>query len=916
MSRYEVLTHSMRLKWVIWVLAILCIDATTGTAGFPSTTTAVPGICPAAPTSYIVPVLQPRCLKSFRPAVIDSAPTIIQSARAPFSTTASGPHSGSQLSSSTTRTLSSASTESERQTDSESPLNKENFLSFDQWRRRNLETRGQSLDQAGAPKRHEPHPVQRPPIDVLDVLGDDPEIELDFTTFATKKPQFGTQGPQESRQTDQEATIPGKQTREAVPRNKDAGKTCNERFNYASFDCAATVLKTNPKSSGSAAVLVENKDSYMLNECSIENKFLILELCEDILVDTIVLANFEFFSSIFRTFRVSVSDRYPVKSEKWESLGEFEAHNTREVQAFLVENPLIWAKYVRIEFLTHYGSEFYCPVSLVRVHGTTMLEDYRHDEDRNRADDRLDEDEHEPVDVVSAEAEGGGSLAAKEHYSSAPSESPQPYSSSLMTATSSAETPAPSMSVSRYLHSSRAICLPYNKTAASDFVPLRGIPHPQCVLDEPKPRPEIEDMQNKFESSSCRLSGAMVATSNLPASSQPGQSTVSIEASGLSSSSTALAAPASNSAARSVSSRRNRDHVSSSKTSDTLEVVESKSTATSIQPSPPNPTVQESFFKSVQKRLQTIETNTTLSLRYIEEQSQILRDAFSKVEQRQLSKTTHFLDYLNVTVLNELRDFRYQYDQLWQSTVVELETQREESHNEVIELSARLNILTQEVVFQKRMVVLQSVLVLFCIVLVLFPRGAMNSYRDHPLVQNVISRSTTLKTWPSFLDTPSMSPISSRPTSSHLAETTKAGRANFEAHRRMISTDSRDGIDNPSISYSPPTPSLYDGPVEALCDGPDERSSPSQHRDLHLRHNSTESIVALDSHSSAVAQDEDCYNKSRTSQSTPAENHEHDSSSYFASSALEPIYQPPSRSANEEAHNREAGAHLHGPDGG
>jgi hypothetical protein len=34
-------------------------------------------------------------------------------------------------------------------------------------------------------------------------------------------------------------------------------------------------------------------------------------------------------------------------------------------------------RYLRIEFLAHYGNEFYCPVTLLRVHGTTMMEEYK-----------------------------------------------------------------------------------------------------------------------------------------------------------------------------------------------------------------------------------------------------------------------------------------------------------------------------------------------------------------------------------------------------------------------------------------------------------------------------------------------------------------------------------------------------------
>ncbi|KAL2315892.1 Sad1-UNC-like carboxy terminal protein [Schizosaccharomyces pombe] len=149
-----------------------------------------------------------------------------------------------------------------------------------------------------------------------------------------------------------------------------------KRFNFASTDCAAAVIKTNPEAVGSSSILTENKDKYMLNKCSAENKFVVIELCEDIYVDTVQIANFEFFSSIFRDFKVSVSGKYPKYESSWMELGTFTALNLRTLQSFHIENPLIWAKYLKIEFLTHYGSEFYCPVSLLRVYGKTMIEEF------------------------------------------------------------------------------------------------------------------------------------------------------------------------------------------------------------------------------------------------------------------------------------------------------------------------------------------------------------------------------------------------------------------------------------------------------------------------------------------------------------------------------------------------------------
>lgn len=160
--------------------------------------------------------------------------------------------------------------------------------------------------------------------------------------------------------------------------HEDQGEQYKDRFNYASTECAATVVKTNIQSKGASAILVENKDSYMLNQCSLQQKFVIIELCQDILVDTLIVGNFEFFSSTFRHLRVSVSDRYPVDSpSRWQVLGVFEAANVRDIQSFSIENPIIWARYLKIEVLSHYGDEYYCPISLVRVHGKTMMEEYK-----------------------------------------------------------------------------------------------------------------------------------------------------------------------------------------------------------------------------------------------------------------------------------------------------------------------------------------------------------------------------------------------------------------------------------------------------------------------------------------------------------------------------------------------------------
>ncbi|KAJ2001315.1 hypothetical protein GGI04_003789 [Coemansia thaxteri] len=155
-------------------------------------------------------------------------------------------------------------------------------------------------------------------------------------------------------------------------------KSLKERFNYASSDCAAVVLKANREARGLTSILNSKKDQYMLNECSAQSKFVIVELCDDILVDTLVMGNYEFFSSTFRDTMVYVSDRYPPKENStWTLLGHFQARNSRDAQVFPVTDPKVWAKYIKVEFLTHYGQEFYCPLTVLKVYGATQMEQYR-----------------------------------------------------------------------------------------------------------------------------------------------------------------------------------------------------------------------------------------------------------------------------------------------------------------------------------------------------------------------------------------------------------------------------------------------------------------------------------------------------------------------------------------------------------
>ncbi|KAK7736282.1 hypothetical protein SLS53_007117 [Cytospora paraplurivora] len=499
------------------------------------------------------------------------------------------------------------------------------FMSFEEWKARMLRKSGQDP----ADHKEKKHRVSRDadPAVTLETWGDDGEIALDFDVLSDKISEMTA--PARARSTPASSNAAKAEVQEPAPyddgvahyrRPKDAGKTCKERFSYSSFDGGATVLKTSPGAQNAKAILVENKDSYMLFECKQENRFVIVELSDDILVDTVVLANFEFFSSMIRTFRVSVSDKYPVKIDKWKDIGTFQARNSRDLQSFLIENPMIWAKYIRIEFLSHYGNEFYCPVSLLRVHGTRMLDSWK--------DAEAGAEEDEPAETITG---------------------PE--------------------------------AVPEQEIVHEEAPP--AAPEATHIAEQPTPIAEKE--------------------SNEPVGPR-----------------SSMAPPHSSSVSRVANSPSSKAATSQHHPGQPSKANQSRNATSTTSSAPASPTIQESFFKSVSKRLQFLESNTTMSLQYIEEQSRFLQEALKKMERKQIYRVDTFLSNLNNTVFSELQKVRQDYDQIWQSTVIALETQREQSQRDILALR-------DEVRFQKHMAIFQAVMLLCCLVLVVFSRGVLGN---------------------------------------------------------------------------------------------------------------------------------------------------------------------------------------------
>lgn len=642
------------------------------------------------------------------------------------------------------------------------------FMSFEDWKEMMLRETGQNPQDLGSRHANQRGADDRTPPDMGHAgLGEEDEISLNFDSYldnnnnnhnkAGDQRDYGTGSrPDSVGENEVRDLVTSDDGRPSIHPSKDAGKTCKERFSYSSFDAGATVLKSGPGAKNTKAILVENKDSYMLLECSARQKFVIVELSDDILIDTIVLANFEFFSSMIRHFRISVSDRYPVKTERWRELGTFEARNSRDIQPFLVENPQIWAKYVQIEFLTHYGNEYYCPLSLLRVHGSALLDSWK-DSDPGRDDE------------LHTEAQTQALLDSWRH--SDPGRDDEPHTKDgpevPLVGTRSQETTSNNKQEPTNHQQLADIPSPVDNSSSSAFMAPSYIFSQTVATCEASPKlPEGDKPRgrnaNAGDSGSSRGRDA-------PPDPMEGRGTAKMTVSRTESSvvddiPTAPPTTASPTAPRSMASStppldspsldspsargdvpvNSTALVTGTKTASSLDtgttvVSGSKPSAPSppsaknrtsgtASSSTPSPPVQEGFFKAITKRLHQVESNLTLSLKYVEDQARHLQESLQRTEHKQISKANLFLVNLNQTVLAELRTIREQYDQIWQSTVIALESQREQSQREIVALSTRLNLLADEVVFQKRMAIVQAVLLLSCLVLVIFSRGVSLPY--------------------------------------------------------------------------------------------------------------------------------------------------------------------------------------------
>ncbi|GJQ11566.1 hypothetical protein GpartN1_g3357.t1 [Galdieria partita] len=171
----------------------------------------------------------------------------------------------------------------------------------------------------------------------------------------------------------------------------EAGETLSQDgFNFASVDAGARILAANRGSTGAKNILHEDKDKYMLSPCK-HNRWVVIELSEEILLKRVEVANFEYFSSFPKNLVLLGSQRFP--TDKWILLQVAAFNQTRDIQCFEIRDDA-FIRYLKILFVGVQGREFFCTISLVRVFGKRLVDDWK------EALEQSNRDRHVAAEVI------------------------------------------------------------------------------------------------------------------------------------------------------------------------------------------------------------------------------------------------------------------------------------------------------------------------------------------------------------------------------------------------------------------------------------------------------------------------------------------------------------------------------------
>jgi hypothetical protein len=394
-----------------------------------------------------------------------------------------------------------------------------------------------------------------------------------------------------------------------------------DRFNYANIDCSARVHTSHRSAKSPSSILSSKKDRYMLSPCNSgrEKQFVIVELCDDIRIDTVQMANFEFFSGVFKDFTVSVAKTYSTDPDGWLPAGTYRAKNVRGVQSFHPPTSLRdFYRFIRIDFLSHYGNEYYCPVSLLRVYGLTHLEEWKWDIWQAESRAKLEKGAVPVVQIVSMPLSSEEEVST---FSTGTSHGKVTHSAVELTTPAEMvfkETENPSVTIS--VDSSTSI-IPAATTQSSTRSDTIDSPVPHSGGSQ-----SSISVQNfsRSQSSSSSTHAYISSYTSVPGSSktpEPIASSLSdVHRQGR------VHQGSNHSALNIPSSIIIPSHSSIASTQNSSSVVQSQ-----LPPPSPLPAAGESIYRTIMNRLSAVENNQTLYMKYVEQQNGAIRDMIRRL---------------------------------------------------------------------------------------------------------------------------------------------------------------------------------------------------------------------------------------------------------------------------------------------
>ncbi|KAJ9101170.1 hypothetical protein QFC21_003388 [Naganishia friedmannii] len=456
------------------------------------------------------------------------------------------------------------------------------------------------------------------------------------------------------------------------------------RYNYASPDCSARIQSASPHSQHASSVLHKSKDRYMLTPCSAKEHWVIIELCDDIRIEAIEIGMFEFFSGIVKEVKLSIGgadddgdeDQDDNKSS-WQEVGSFTGKSVRGTQTFTLDHPTSFQRFIRLDFPSHYGNEYYCPISSIKVYGMNQMEAFKWESRRQKEAEMV----RKRLEENAKRGQETGTIAGTILPLITHSVDPSAVQDSTETASQNPTTVTQSPAAA-----SEQIAVPTPLTsmscATSSHAPASTAT--RVILDNASPLPtgssQILDMSQRVANPGKESSSSMVRNTQAPTS------TTTFDSPALERSSVTSKTPSTISSSSAVStdiSLKNPKHSASAHGPSRQEARADSS---------------ESIYAYIIRRLNDLEGNSTLGMMYMEEQTKATRSILQKLE-------THLADWkakINSSQQQAILQERSTFDKKLDGLLLKAEQRETLLERETRSLRSHIRQLREQMAWEQR----------------------------------------------------------------------------------------------------------------------------------------------------------------------------------------------------------------------